>query len=34
MMLTVLDLGKTGAGAGEEQGVQDQIDVYFALLNH
>ena len=25
-------LGKTGAGAGEEQGVQDQIDVYFATL--
>ena len=23
-------LGKTGAGAGEEQGVQDEIDVYFA----
>ena len=27
-------LGATGAGAGEEQGVQDEIDVYFAhLLN-
>ena len=25
-------LGKTGAGAGEEQGVQDQIDVYFATF--
>jgi glycine C-acetyltransferase len=25
-------LGKTGAGAGEEQGCQDQIDVYFLLL--
>jgi glycine C-acetyltransferase len=24
-------LGKTGAGAGEEQGVQDDIDVYFQL---
>ena len=23
-------LGKTGAGAGEEQGIMDQIDVYFA----
>ena len=22
-------LGETGAGAGEEQGVQDEIDVYF-----
>ncbi len=25
-------LGKTGAGAGEEQGVQGQIDVYFATF--
>lgn len=25
-------LGKTGAGAGEEQGVQDSIDVYFATF--
>lgn len=25
-------LGRTGAGAGEEQGVQDQIDVYFATF--
>jgi len=25
-------LGKTGAGAGEEQGIQDQIDVYFATF--
>ncbi len=25
-------LGKSGAGAGEEQGVQDQIDVYFATF--
>ena len=25
-------LGKTGAGAGEEQGVQDQNDVYFATF--
>lgn len=25
-------LGKTGAGAGEEQGVQDQIDVYFGTF--
>jgi len=25
-------LGKTGAGAGEEQGVQDKIDVYFATF--
>jgi glycine C-acetyltransferase len=25
-------LGKTGAGAGEEQGVQDNIDVYFATF--
>tara|TARA_A100000164_G_scaffold157199_1_gene139449 strand:- start:148 stop:1392 length:1245 start_codon:yes stop_codon:yes gene_type:complete len=25
-------LGKTGAGAGEEQGVQDHIDVYFATF--
>ena len=25
-------LGKTGAGAGEEQGVQNQIDVYFATF--
>src|SRR5690606_7936197 len=25
-------LGKTGAGAGEEQGVQDGIDVYFATF--
>ena len=25
-------LGATGAGAGEEQGVQDQIDVYFATF--
>ena len=25
-------LGKTGAGAGEEQGVQDDIDVYFATF--
>jgi glycine C-acetyltransferase len=25
-------LGKTGVGAGEEQGVQDQIDVYFATF--
>lgn len=25
-------LGKTGAGAGEEQGVQDEIDVYLATF--
>ncbi len=25
-------LGKTGAGAGEEQGVQDDIDIYFATF--
>ena len=25
-------LGKTGAGAGEEQGCQDQIDVYFSTF--
>ena len=25
-------LGKTGAGAGEEQGVQDQIDIYFGTF--
>ncbi len=25
-------LGKTGGGAGEEQGVQDEIDVYFATF--
>jgi glycine C-acetyltransferase len=25
-------LGKTGAGAGEEQGIMDQIDVYFATF--
>lgn len=25
-------LGQTGAGAGEEQGVQDQIDVYFSTF--
>ena len=25
-------LGKSGAGAGEEQGVQDQIDVYFSTF--
>ncbi|MDZ7614610.1 MAG: aminotransferase class I/II-fold pyridoxal phosphate-dependent enzyme [Flavobacteriaceae bacterium] len=25
-------LGKTGAGAGEEQGIQDQIDVYFSTF--
>lgn len=25
-------LGKTGAGTGEEQGVQDQIDVYFSTF--
>ena len=25
-------LGETGAGAGEEQGVQDQIDVYFSTF--
>jgi glycine C-acetyltransferase len=25
-------LGKSGAGAGEEQGVQDEIDVYFATF--
>lgn len=25
-------LGKSGAGAGEEQGIQDQIDVYFATF--
>src|SRR5690554_270236 len=25
-------LGKTGTGAGEEQGVQDQIDVYFSTF--
>tara|TARA_B110001450_G_scaffold61714_1_gene58508 strand:- start:2908 stop:4158 length:1251 start_codon:yes stop_codon:yes gene_type:complete len=25
-------LGETGAGAGEEQGIQDQIDVYFATF--
>jgi glycine C-acetyltransferase len=25
-------LGKTGAGAGEEQGVQDDIDVYFSTI--
>ncbi len=25
-------LGKTGAGAGEEQGVQDEIDLYFSTF--
>jgi glycine C-acetyltransferase len=25
-------LGKTGAGAGEEQGVQDKIDIYFSTF--
>ena len=25
-------LGKTGAGTGEEQGVQDQIDLYFSTF--
>ena len=25
-------LGKNGSGAGEEQGVQDKIDVYFATF--
>ena len=25
-------LGDTGAGAGEEQGVQNEIDVYFATF--
>ena len=30
-MVSVL-LGKTGAGAGEEQGCQDQIDVYFSTF--
>lgn len=25
-------LGRTGAGAGEEQGIQDEIDVYFATF--
>lgn len=25
-------LGKTGAGAGEEQGIQDEIDIYFATF--
>ncbi len=25
-------LGKTGAGAGQEQGIQDEIDVYFATF--
>ena len=25
-------LGETGAGAGEEQGCQDQIDVYFSTF--
>jgi glycine C-acetyltransferase len=25
-------MGKTGAGAGEEQGVQDQIDLYFSTF--
>ena len=25
-------LGKTGAGTGEEQGVQDEIDVYFSTF--
>ena len=25
-------LGKTGAGAGEEQGVQDKIDLYFSTF--
>jgi glycine C-acetyltransferase len=25
-------LGKTGAGAGEEQGCQDDIDVYFSTF--
>jgi len=25
-------LGKTGAGAGEEQGVQDQVDLYFSTF--
>jgi glycine C-acetyltransferase len=25
-------LGKTGAGAGEEQGIQDEIDVYFGTF--
>ena len=25
-------LGKTGAGAGEEQGVQNEIDLYFSTF--
>ena len=25
-------MGKTGAGTGEEQGVQDQIDLYFSTF--
>ena len=25
-------LGKTGAGAGEEQGMQDKIDLYFSTF--
>jgi 7-keto-8-aminopelargonate synthetase-like enzyme len=29
---TGLHTGKTGAGAGEEQGVQDDIDVYFSTF--
>jgi hypothetical protein len=34
MMHTVWYTRKTGAGAGEEQGVQDDIDVYFQLLQN
>ena len=25
-------MGKTGAGVGEEQGVQDQVDLYFSTF--
>jgi glycine C-acetyltransferase len=32
MMHTVWYTRKTGAGAGEEQGVQDDIDVYFSTF--
>ena len=32
MLMGFGTLGKTGAGAGEEQGCQDGIDVYFFYL--
>jgi glycine C-acetyltransferase len=31
-MMRIWYTGKTGAGAGEEQGVQDDIDVYFSTF--